>query len=336
MEASPPAPFTAPSREGRVRVLDGWRAVSILLVLAGHMLPLGPKGWELNGSIAASGMAIFFTLSGFLITNVLLRNPDVPAFLVRRLARIVPLAWLVLAMVFAFDGADVREWCANLFFHANLPPFYLEHTGHFWSLCVEVQFYVFIALAVWAFGRRGLFIIPIAALAVTALRIATGTEISIVTWFRVDEILAGGTMALLFHESRDGRFDRCLAAVPFVPAALLFLLSAHPRLGGLNYARPYLSALMVAITLNRPIRGLSSVLSSRLALYMAKISYAVYIIHPYSTAGWLGAGEGIEKYLKRPLCFAITFALAHLSTFHFERPINDWAHRFGSRRADRP
>lgn len=323
--AQPPPPVDAdPSRIG---MLDGWRAASILLVLAGHMLPLGPKAWRLNEATATSGMSIFFTLSGFLIASLLIRNPSVPAFLAKRFARILPLAWLVLTVVLGLNSAARNEWLANLFFYANLPPFYLEDTGHFWSLCVEMQFYVFIAFAIAVLGRRGLWVTPVALLAVTAFRIATGAQTSIVTWLRVDEILAGGVLALMFYAPQNSLFRRWLAKIPFYAVAVLFLGSCHPSLGALNYARPYLSALMVGITLARPISGLAPLLSCAAAAYIAKISYAVYLFHPYSTHGWLGSGIGIEKYLKRPISFAITFALAHASTFYYEGPINRWAHR---------
>ena len=58
----------------RFQSLDGWRGLSILFVLAGHLLPLGPKSWQMNSSVAAAGMAVFFILSGFLITNILFRR----------------------------------------------------------------------------------------------------------------------------------------------------------------------------------------------------------------------------------------------------------------------
>jgi peptidoglycan/LPS O-acetylase OafA/YrhL len=82
----------------RFEVLDGWRGISILLVLATHLLPLGPKSWQLNFTFGPMGMALFFTLSGFLITNFLLQRPSVTDFLIRRIARIVPLAWLCMAI----------------------------------------------------------------------------------------------------------------------------------------------------------------------------------------------------------------------------------------------
>ena len=170
----------------RVPALDGWRGLSILCVLAGHMLPLGPKALQFNAMIAAAGMSLFFILSGFLIASMLLRNSNVISFLIRRVFRIVPLAWGYLLVVLMFNGADLKAWAANLLFYANLPPFYLDYlNGHFWSLSVEMQFYAAIALAVALAGRRGLALLPIACLLVTAARIAYGEEASIVTWFRV-------------------------------------------------------------------------------------------------------------------------------------------------------
>ena len=75
-------PAVAGSRAGggdnRLFVLDGWRAISILLVLATHLLPLGPKRLQLNVTSGTMGMSLFFTLSGFLITQQLHARRNVP------------------------------------------------------------------------------------------------------------------------------------------------------------------------------------------------------------------------------------------------------------------
>jgi len=317
-------------------MLDGWRAISIVSVMAAHMLPLGPARWAVNAPIAANGMAIFFTLSGFLIVSILLRDDDIVSFLVRRFARILPLAWAVLAISFLIKGQPAAVWLANFLFYANLPPFWLDSwSSHYWSLCVEMQFYIAIALTVATFGRRGLMLVPVAALLVTGLRIATGTQVSIVTWLRVDEILAGGTLALIIHGSFGDKATAWLARVPFWPIVIVFLLATRPEFPPLNYIRPYFAATMVGITIMRPIRGLTPLLESTPAGYVAQISYALYIVHHFTLFGWLGSGTGWAKYAKRPLCFAITFALAHWSTFHFEKYFIDWSHRVAKARRKR-
>ena len=55
-------------------------------------------------------------------------------------------------------------------------------------------------------------------------------------------------------------------------------------------------------------------------IYFAFISYALYVIHPLlAHATWLGDGESVEKYLKRPLLFLVLFLCAHVPTFYYEQ-----------------
>jgi peptidoglycan/LPS O-acetylase OafA/YrhL len=317
-------------------VLDGWRGISILLVLMAHLLPLGPKRWELNETAGPMGMAVFFTLSGFLITRLLLADADVPRFLIRRVLRIVPLAWLAMALAFALTNTPRELWLPNFFFYANLPPMHLaDVASHFWSLCVEMQFYLAVALIVLVARRHGLLMLPIACIAFTALRVAQGAYVDIVTWRRVDEILAGATLALVF-ERRLGtllvaRVSRCNVFV----VAVLFAVSSHPASGFMNYLRPYLAALMVGTTLFAPPDRVRALLTWRVLRYIAAISFALYVIHGMLIDSWLASGEKLVKYLKRPLLIAVTFALAHLSTYHFERHWIALGRRLTERRPSR-
>jgi peptidoglycan/LPS O-acetylase OafA/YrhL len=316
----------------RIPALDGWRGISILCVLSGHMLPLGPKFLQFNLMIATTGMSLFFILSGFLIVSMLVRNDNVVSFLIRRACRIVPLAWAFLIVVLFFNGANLEAWTANLLFYANLPPFYLDYiNAHFWSLCVEMHFYAAIALAVALAGRRGLVLVPIACLAVTAARIAYGETFSIVTWFRVDDILAGGCLALAFASPR---FDMVATNLPsFTPFLLLPLLlaSCHPALGAMDYARPYFAALLIGSTILRSNDTLQRVLCGRKLSYVAQISFALYVIHPLTYAGWMGQGDVIVRYTKRIGSFVLSFIFAHVSTFYYEKYWIDLGHRLARR-----
>jgi peptidoglycan/LPS O-acetylase OafA/YrhL len=299
-------------------VLDGWRGISIALVLLGHLFPLSPKAWQMNEAVAASGMALFFTLSGFLITTFLLRDQNIAVFLIRRFFRIVPLAWVFSVITLAIVGTDVAHWSAHIFFYANSPPFWLLNpTAHLWSLCVDVQFYLGIALIVGLLGKRGLMLIPVVCLLVTMLRIVDSVHLSIVTWYRVDEILAGGILALGLHSGR-----RPLAVLTSWPMtmllAVLLLASAHPFGGALNYLRPYLAAALVGTTLFNPHTAIGRSLLCAPLAYLAKLSYALYVIHGGLTSTWLASGDTLVKYLKRPLMLAVTFGLAHLSTTQLE------------------
>lgn len=325
-------------------MLDGWRAVSILSVLAGHWLPIGPGSWQLNGAFAATGMAIFFTLSGFLITQHILRDDRIGPFLIRRLLRVVPLAWTAMLIIAIVTRADPAALAANLLFYANLPPARLMAGGEpLWSLCVEMHFYLFVAAIVAAAGRRALYLLPLLALAITVFRIAAGEPISIVTWHRADEILAGATLALgVHHLGLSGRTLRLPVWTP-VALGLLLLASAHPALPAFNYVRPYLGAATVGASLYAAPSWMRAIWTSRPARYVADISYALYIVHGALTATWLG-GEGastLQRYLRRPLLAGASVALAHLSTYHYERRWNDLGRKliqslYGPRPAQSP
>src|SRR5271165_1148964 len=314
----PPTDAKSPSQPklGHLRVLDGWRGLSILAVLACHLLPLGPKPWRINDEAGGFGMAIFFCLSGFLITSFLLKDPGIRSFLIRRLCRIVPLAWLAMPIGLAMAHAPAPYYWYNFLFFANYPPYYLTPvTGHLWSLCAEMQFYAGIALVYGLFGRRALYwALPLGCLAITALRVYAGAYVSIITHQRIDEILAGGVMALVYASD----FKRWLGKLPSLIMLLLFAVSCHPASLMVNYFRPYFAALLVGSTLASDTL-LTPLLITRPLAYIAEISYALYVWHPLVADTWLGSGSTLVKYLKRPLLFAAVFASAHASTFWYEK-----------------
>jgi len=320
-------------------VLDGWRALSILMVIAGHWLPLGPKWLELNAAVAAGGMAIFFTLSGFLITRFLLERQEVGAFLIRRVLRILPLAWAAMVGLALVNGWSATAGLLpfNLAFVANLPPARLLPGGeHLWSLCVEMHFYAGVALLVGVAGRRGLYALPVLALAVTLARVVAGETLSIVTWHRVDEILAGATICLIYQGVLGERLQRLFATSSFALAALAATAAVYFFDSPLAYLRPYAVAWMVGVTLWHAPAWARRLLESRPAAYIAEISYALYVFHAMFAHGWLGSGDLLEKYAKRPLLAAVTWAAAHLSTFYYEQRFINLARNLTSRRERRP
>lgn len=313
---------------GHLPILDGWRAISILLVMGCHMLPLGPSMLRLNECAGPAGMSLFFTLSGFLICHALWKNPDVISFFVRRIARIMPLALVASTAFLVIQSKSASFYVPHWLLYTNYDHRHITKiTSHFWSLCVEMHFYLFIGVLVALTGRRGMALIPILALGVTGLRIACGETINIMTHLRVDEILTGVTLALVWLGELGvaGRLLRAaMLQVPTVVWILLFAASCHPLSGPLQFLRPYLGTAVVGATLLRPALH-DGILAARPLKYIAGVSYALYVIHPASMYGWLGSGNDLEKYLKRPICLAITFALAHLSTSTFEQRFTDLA-----------
>jgi len=300
-------------------VLDGWRGLSILMVLGAHLLPLSPKDWKFNHGAGMLGMVLFFNLSGFLITSFLLKDQSVRGFLIRRFFRVIPLAWLYLVIALALSGASLYAWVSHFFFFANLPPKSLVSlTDHIWSLCVEIQFYVGVAILIALFRARGLLLLPVLALLFTALRVWDGVYYSSISYYRIDEILAGCTLALIY-QGRLGEWPRrLLQRLPQWPLAVLLVLSCMPQTLTLNYFRPYLGMLLIGATIVNPGSQLAGALNRKFFIFLAGISYSLYVIHPMLGASWLGSGDVLHKYEKRPLLFAVLFLLAYISTHYYE------------------
>jgi peptidoglycan/LPS O-acetylase OafA/YrhL len=136
----------------RIPSLDGARAASIGLVIAGHLLTGSslPIIWRLH--LGALGVRTFFVISGFIISTLLLRELetsariDLKAFYVRRAARIFPAYWLFVGTVAVLIPTGlVRAQYSDLpvvlayFSNYHIPGIALGHT---WSLSVEEQFYL--------------------------------------------------------------------------------------------------------------------------------------------------------------------------------------------------
>ncbi|WP_082939111.1 acyltransferase [Mitsuaria sp. 7] len=324
----------------RQPALDGVRAVSILAVLWTHLFPLRVGGTPLNESLGIFGMALFFILSGYLITGQLLKRPTVTSFVARRLLRVVPAAWICLAVVWAFQPESLETALSYLFFYANLPPQRLvPPVDHFWSLCLEVQFYMLSALLLWLRPRAIWWLFPALLLATTALRVGNQVTASSITWFRCDDLLAGACLALLMHSRHWAVARDVLARTGMVPLLLVVLLACsflpHPGVNPLGFLRPYVAAAFVGSLLAQPSHRLSRMLGGRVFIYIATVSYALYIWHLPLAATWLGSGDVVTKYLKRPLLLVVLFAIAHVSTFQIERRFNDLAKRVGAGRGTR-
>lgn len=304
---------------------DGVRAFSILFVLAAHLLPLGPGVLALNEMAAVLGMSLFFGLSGFLITSFLYKFPDrIGAFFIRRVARIYPVLVLYAFIVAVLIYGRWDSFWSTITFQLNYDDdMILPGISHLWSICVEFHFYVFIGLAVWAFGRRGLVVVPIMMVLVLFLRIDAGAHVNIRTLLRVDEIFAGGLVALLWLNREHPRLSglRRVIGKGFWLWIVLLLLASHEIGGGLMYFRPFFAFLTLYSLLEHQEGPVRRFLRIGVLAYIAKISYALYIWHGMYRLGWLGERGSVWVFylLKRPLAILLSFASAHVSTFTIEK-----------------
>jgi len=90
-------------------------------------------------------------------------------------------------------------------------------------------------------------LVPLFCLAFTAYRILNDVEIAINTYYRVDEILAGGILAWIFNEKLGSRVVTFLTRVNQIPLIVLLLISCHPESGFMNYLWPYFAAIVIYV-----------------------------------------------------------------------------------------
>jgi peptidoglycan/LPS O-acetylase OafA/YrhL len=166
-----------PAHGARVPSLDGLRALSITLVILSHLLgtdgfPLGPRAFGAAGDLGFLGVRVFFVISGYLITKLLIAEHakhgriSLSGFYIRRAYRILPAAYamvLAIALASAIGGLPLHEHdiLAALTYTTN---FHYERSwelGHLWSLSVEEQFYLLWPVLLLIFGVRR--IVPVSA-----------------------------------------------------------------------------------------------------------------------------------------------------------------------------
>lgn len=241
-------PHTA---RGYIPALDGLRGVAILLVIASHYLG---AHWR-TATIGWTGVSLFFVLSGFLITSILLDEKNKPHyfrnFYARRTLRIFPLYYLVLTLVFvvaplipALNTEAYREvasrqawvWTYTMNLYASFyseigqNPFagdWLEML-HFWSLAVEEQFYLVWPLVVLFTTRRQLLgVCVVCILGAWGLRIYFAQEqLNTAPYFftlcRVDDLAIGALIAAVARE-KDG-LEKLRSYAPWLTIIALWVL----------------------------------------------------------------------------------------------------------------
>ncbi|MDO8285229.1 MAG: acyltransferase [Rhodoferax sp.] len=129
--------------------LDGWRGIAIICVLCGHFTSIGALG--------GIGVSVFFVLSGLLMSRILfVERTPLHLFYRRRFARIVPVFWLYLSVVFFggwlfLDQFSLTEFLSTaLFLRSYFPDTSIDKSsvpiGHIWSLNVEEHCYILLSL----------------------------------------------------------------------------------------------------------------------------------------------------------------------------------------------
>lgn len=336
----------SPDLPSRIRSLDGLRAVAILLVVAGHAVGTTDVPAPLRPLVHAGniGVRLFFVISGFLITALLLRELDARGavslknFYIRRSLRILPAFVFYIAFVqtlatlhvvdspwtdakyaitFTLNYYDGRSWPLN----------------HLWSLAVEEQFYLVWGVLFVALSPRSLRVVVL-ALAVVPLGIRSVyilahpfavTETALARHFEcVCDALAAGALLAIYFNKLESSFLRAFAHSRWC----LFVGSATTALAAATYlvrADLYYSvgqtvanlglALVVWYSVASGKGGVLRVLNWKPVVFLGVLSYSLYLwqelfLDPF-VSSW---------YTTAPWSLVLAFIAALLSYELIERP----------------
>lgn len=320
----PDAPEARDTSALHMPSLDGLRAIAVALVIFFHvgeawgdrldaglgriLVRLSDFGWV--------GVDLFFVLSGFLITGILLASRGKPhyfrSFYARRTLRIFPLYYLyltLLALLYLCLPGPAREaealarawpWYALYLTNIKLvffPDGDVAAVSHLWSLAIEEQFYLLWPAVVALLSRRRLLAFSCGAIVAVALwrwawlaRGARPFEVYMSSWTRVDPLLLGACIAIIRTGPRSWRF--LLAQAPWLLALSVIGLgslelarhgfgAADHDVQSMGYsllALLFASLLVLCVSRDEHERPMR-VLRSRVLQRVGALSYGLYVFH---------------------------------------------------------
>ena len=328
--------------------LDALRAFAVAAVAYSHWVP---RRYHFGVPWGQAGVQLFFVLSGFLITAILLRCREygdwkfaARAFYGRRFVRIFPLFYCVLLVAFIRDIHPVREtilwhvpYLSNFYFVWNQS--FDGPVSHFWSLAVEEQFYVFWPLVVLCIPSRYLW-----ASIITLITTGVLSRLCLPLLFpetRMLNVLPNSNFAALGLGAMlaylpAGQFKDLLLRFFLLGVPTYFILFAIRRLGFSMSGQGVWEHLAMLAAFTWLISAASlgfhgrtqALLEMPVLLYLGRISYGLYVLHlfaPYAI-GFVSRRTGIPELTAGVtdvvIKAAVTVAMASISWHVLESPFN--------------
>jgi len=348
--------------------LDGLRFFAILSVMIGHWLQ-----WQINKPVVqgfpfGNGVTLFFVLSGYLITDILLKNKikylefTVPkmallkSFYIRRVLRIFPLYFATILFLFFISYKNTRElfpwlitFTSNIY--QSIHNIYVGDFNHFWSLAVEEQFYLFwpwlIILIPTKHSEKIIIgLISLSILTKIYLFIYFPDKWMANSYFTLSCMHALGIGALIsYWNIYRPNLISYFTKFNWIYISVILYFSIHyiDYVNKINWMNEVvdnlLFAVMSAIIINyasqNKFEGLMKyILENKFVVYSGKISYGLYVFHLFVPSffwEYLSGKIGLtisSKYTSFVFFYLLTFVMAHVSWKLMENPINKLKSRF--------
>lgn len=355
------APIALPEqlKAGYYPAIDGLRGLSILMVLLPHFginKYVHRHGFFIDSN---AGVHLFFVISGFIITTLLLKekiengNISLKYFYIRRALRILPVAYLFLLVLVILNiifklHLKVFDFAGAALFFKNLPVNSSYYTAHFWSLAVEEQFYLTFSFLLvlstdyyFTISLLIIIIVPAAAIAGNYFPDTFGKLIFIrlcmyAFWKGPVMILVGSVFATALFKGiislkkwwQNYYLSMLLLFIAITIRAVTFVFYR-------KYISEYLFALLIGFIITIMLSGrslLSDILSSRILVKIGILSYSLYIwqqlfVGPNAWQPWMRSLIGSPLWEMIALKLLIVFAVALIS-YTFEKQFLKMKNRF--------
>ncbi len=315
--------------------LDGLRAIAVTFVLIDHWI--GAR-YHLGIDWGRLGVHLFYVLSGFLITGILLEVREVAGkskwfgarqFYIRRFLRIFPLFYATLLVTYVVGLPVIREtiwWHVSYLSNVYVSTlgFWPDFISHFWSLGVEEQFYLTWAWLILFLPHRWLLRVLLAFIYSAPLFRLGGHLLSappisvyVLPVSSFDSLGVGALLAFLsrYKNTKPFSVEQFARASAWIGVSTLIVLEILRRVIG---EIPLMSALQIGLKgtalalvygwiVRRASLGLhgpvGALLQWRPVAYMGKISYGIYMFNPFmfSLLSWALGWVGIESILNVPV-----------------------------------
>jgi peptidoglycan/LPS O-acetylase OafA/YrhL len=342
----------------RIPSLDGLRALSIVLVLVSHLLgtrgfPVGPRAMGAIGDFGYLGVRVFFVISGFLITSLLLAehartgSVSLKDFYARRAWRIFPafytfVAAMVLAWVMGSIALHVGDIVAAVTYTMNYHYDRSWELGHIWSLSIEEQFYlIWPALFLLGGPRR---VVPISlamVLIAPCLRAAaffvveSPDDVTMEAYPCVMDSIAMGCLMAGLKPRLDAspRYLNALRSPVFILVPVAVALANIPTWWGVEYTTNVsIQNIGVALCVDRCVRTsddwIGKVLNWSPLVWLGGLSYSLYLWQEPFLNHY--AQSDVNTF---PLNVILAFTCALASFYLVETPFLQWRDRRKAARA---
>jgi peptidoglycan/LPS O-acetylase OafA/YrhL len=267
-------PVLKPTRmDVRIRPLDTLRGAAILMVMVGHYLPTilpdGAVAWNVT-SLGRGGVILFFLLSGYLIFwNVERQSPAI--FLSRRAFKIFPAYWASAFAIFAIGYVIGPQWSigelvSNLMMTQDVFGKPLL-TGVYWTLLIEVKFYVLVVLQYYFLRDKGTVAIPLVMIGVNLVILLTRGHASLLLTYLPAFYVGIQIRRLQCNRSIS---DTALKMTTFTVAASMIFFDPYYGWWSCFYVLAWTLALHFAIDSNA---------SNPVVEFFGRISYSDYLYH---------------------------------------------------------